>query len=138
MSMPLALTVVLYAFALALWSAAHAVRRPRSAEGTEGAGSAGGAEGAGGVDPRRAALWVLQAGLVVQAAIEGVSLATGRRPDDLATHLSYLVASLLLLPLFAVVLRDGRKSSSVLEAVACAAVAVVTLRLQATSGGAYA
>ncbi|MFM9372814.1 hypothetical protein [Streptomyces sp. Da 82-17] len=125
MSAPLALTIVLYAFGVALWSAAHSVRRDDRREG-------------GGPDPRRAALWVLQAGLVVQAAIEAVDLATGRRPDDLATHLSYLVASLVLLPLFTVVLRDGRRSTSILDAVACAAVAVVTLRLQVTSGAPYA
>lgn len=97
---------------------------------------------------------MLQAGLVVQAVLEGLSLAAGRRPPELATHLSYLVASLLLLPLFAAVQRDGRdldgrgldgrdrdardrggrSPGSVMESVACAAVAVVTMRLQATAG----
>ncbi|MGW1008187.1 hypothetical protein [Streptomyces sp. NPDC002520] len=124
----LAITIVIYAFGLALWLAARTVRH--------GSGSADGP--AKGSQAGRAALWVLQAGLVLQAVLDGVSLATGRRPADLATHLSYLVASVILLPLFMAVRRDRQSAPGFAEGVACAAAAVVALRLQATSGVAHA
>ncbi|MFF4764702.1 hypothetical protein [Streptomyces sp. NPDC001292] len=120
----LAITIVIYAFGLALWSAAQAVLR-----GSDPANGRGRASEIG-----RAAMWVLQAGLVIQAVLEGVSLAAGRRPADMATHLSYLAASVILLPLFMAVRRDRQTSTGFLESIACAAAAVVALRLQATSG----
>jgi uncharacterized membrane protein len=113
----LAITIVVYALSLAFWLTGNVILR-RTA-----------------TDTQKAALWVLQAGLMVQAIADTIEvILSRRRPSDLATHCSYLVASLILLPLFAMMQRDKGAHRDVAAGVSCAAVAVVTVRLQMTAG----
>lgn len=73
--------------------------------------------------------------LVVQALLDVISYLRGHRPAETATHLGYLVVSVVLLPLLA-----GRalgeaevsRSDYVVVALACAVTVVVVLRLHAT------
>ena len=73
--------------------------------------------------------------LVAQAAIDVVSYLRGHRSSEPATHLGYLVVSVVLLPLLAGrALGEGESSRSdyVIVALACAVTIVVVLRLHAT------
>jgi len=79
------------------------------------------------------ALSLLEAGLAVQAALDVIGLARGHRPGEQATHVAYLVASLVVVPLAALETRraDGGWSAALL-AVALVAVAVLVIRMQTT------
>lgn len=73
--------------------------------------------------------------LIAQAVIDVTSYLRGHRSGEPATHLGYLVVSVVLLPLLAGrALGDGEVSRSdyVVVALACAVMVVVVLRLHAT------
>lgn len=87
----------------------------------------------------RTGIVVAQVLLVIQAAVDTVTLLRGHRPADPATHLGYLVTSVALLPLLTA--RPGAtreppasasRSTAAVAALACAATAVVVVRLHAT------
>jgi uncharacterized membrane protein (DUF2068 family) len=79
------------------------------------------------------AVGVLQSGLVVQAVLDVVGLARGHHPGEPATHLAYLVASLIVLPLAAYeTRRDDGGWSAVVLAGALVVVAVLVVRMEAT------
>ncbi|MFF2509486.1 hypothetical protein ACFVTY_39920 [Streptomyces sp. NPDC058067] len=114
MSRSLALTTVLYACGLAGWIVIQTLRetaRPR----TTGA-----------------ALGVLEVALVVLVALDMAALALGHRPRELAVHLAYAGAAVLVVPLAALIGGAGRKSVGMTGAVGCAAAAVVVLRMRMT------
>jgi len=79
------------------------------------------------------ALAVLQLGLVVQAVLDVIGLARGHHPGEPATHIAYLVASLLVLPLAGYETRrdDGGWSATLLVA-ALVVQAVLVIRMQTT------
>lgn len=81
------------------------------------------------------AVLVVQVTLVVQAVVDVAQLATGAPSPEPATHIGYLVVSLVALPAAAgsVQLDEGRWGSAAL-AIGCALVAVVSIRLQQTGG----
>ena len=122
---PLAFFTVLYASWLCLWALVRAVlRRP------SGTALIGG-------------LVLLELILWVQAGADVLSLLAGHSPADPATHVGYLVASVLLLPVLVTVTRtaDGAEPdlarsrqawTSVVLTVACLAVAVVMTRMWST------
>jgi hypothetical protein len=81
--------------------------------------------------------------LVVQALVDAGTLLTGHRPGELATHLGYLVASVLMLPLLVSGASGGFGRSGVrgpgatrtdhlVVALAAAVTVVVSVRLHAT------
>ena len=76
--------------------------------------------------------------LLIQAGLDLAGWARGHRPSDPATHLGYLVVSVVLLPLIAgraLVAADGaapERSDYLVVALACAVAVVVALRLHAT------
>jgi hypothetical protein len=112
----LALTVIGYALAVGVACLVPAVRgTPRSAL----------------VVP---ALAVVELGVTAQALLDVVALWHGPRPIELATHVGYLLASLVLVPVAAgsVRLDDSRWGSAAL-ALGCLLVAVVTVRLHQTA-----
>jgi hypothetical protein len=76
------------------------------------------------------ALGVLEGALAAQAVLATVWMAQGNRPDELATFIGYLVASMLVVPL-AVVLAymERTRWGSVIVMVACLVTAVLMLRL---------
>jgi hypothetical protein len=85
-------------------------------------------------------LVLLQVVLVLQAALDLIGFLRGHRPAESATHLAYLIASLLVLPAAATqVARDDGPWAAVLLVVALLVVAVVVVRMQTTwrvtSGG---
>jgi len=108
-------TIALYAGLLGGWAAARAVR------------------GRGRHRLQTAGLAVLEAGLIGQALLGAAVILAGRRAAEPATHAGYLVASVLVLP---VALSAGAGLQGVWQtavtAIACLAVVVVALRLQAT------
>jgi hypothetical protein len=114
-SRSLTLAIVLYGLALAGWAIAAAVSgRPRPHTHT-------------------ASLVVLELALVGQAVLDLVTPANRHHPAEPATHIGYLLASVVLLPAFAAYLYGdrGRWASATL-AVACVTLCVVSIRLQAT------
>lgn len=125
MTAPLAVFTTLYAAMLGLWALiAAALRRPLPPAVLAGVA-------------------LLELTLLVQAAADVVSLAAGHDPGSLATHLGYLLASVLLLPLLVLLTRPPSASgartqpaehvwSSAVLAVACCATAVVVVRLWTT------
>lgn len=75
---------------------------------------------------------------LVQSVVGVVRIATGARPDGLATTVGYLIAILLLLPVAALwALSERTRFSGVVLAIAAFSVFAMTLRLQRlwTSGG---
>ncbi|MGW4825476.1 hypothetical protein ACWEP4_43035 [Streptomyces sp. NPDC004227] len=115
MSQSLALTTVLYACGLAGWIVIQSIRetaQPRTVA---------------------AALGVLEIALVLLAALEVVAIATGHRPREMAVHLAYVGAAVLVVPLAVLIGGAGRKSVGMTGAVGCAAAAVVVLRMTATA-----
>jgi hypothetical protein len=84
-------------------------------------------------------LVVVQSAVVIQAVAVAVALVTGHRPGEPATHVAYLAASVLVLPVAAAqTARDDGGWAGVLVAVAVLVLAVVVVRMQATwrpSGG---
>jgi hypothetical protein len=121
--LPLEILAVGLAVALALTGVALAVaRRPRPAW-------------------YRPALQGLEAVLVVQAAVAGLLLLRGHRPEELITFVAYAVTSLVVVPVLLALLSSpdeeygGPVWPNVLVAVAGAAVAVIVLRMGATWPG---
>ncbi|MCX4538717.1 MULTISPECIES: hypothetical protein [unclassified Streptomyces] len=114
MSQSLALTTVLYACGLAGWIVIQSLRETPQ--------------------PRivAAALGVLEVALVLLAALDVATVATGHRPRDLSVHLAYVGAAVLVVPLTVLIGGAGRKSVGITGAVGCAAAAVVVLRMQMT------
>ena len=110
----LALTIILYASGVTAWTVVQIVR--------------GGARN----DLLTAALVILELGLLVQAVLDLVSMAGGHRPAELATHLAYLVTSVVVLPVVVPIGRKGRKGPVMTDAVVCAAVVIIVIRLQMT------
>lgn len=101
-------------------------------------GLAGAVLGVRGRPPGRGllrALLGLQALLLVQAALEVVRLlGDGEQPPSVGTFAGYLLLSVLLLPgAFALVVEERTRYGSLLLGGACLVVAVVELRLRATS-----
>lgn len=122
MTAALALAVLGYSGLLAVWAAAVAVlRRPR-----------GGAHTAGMV--------LLELMLAAQAGLRGVDLLNGgAAPVEPGTHLGYLAASVVVLPLLLALARPTGPATrndaawySAAVAVACVAVLIIEVRLLAT------
>ena len=83
----------------------------------------------------RAGVVMVRVLLIAQAVIDVASYLRGHRSGEPATHLGYLVVSVVLLPLLAGrALGEGEVSRSdyVVVALACAVTVVVVLRLHAT------
>jgi hypothetical protein len=75
--------------------------------------------------------------LVGQALLDVISYLRGHRPGEPATHLGYLVVSVVLLPLLAgraLGEAEASRSDYVVTALACGVSIVVVLRLHATWG----
>lgn len=73
--------------------------------------------------------------LLAQAAVDLVHLAAGPRPAELATHVGYLAASVIVLPAAAASVRlEGNRWGSAALAVGCVVAAVVSIRLHQTLG----
>lgn len=88
-----------------------------------------------------AALRVLQGALVVQAAVAGLLLLRGHRPDELVTFVAYALVSLVVVPALLTLLSSpdeefgGPVWPNVLVTVAAVAVAVLVWRMGATWPG---
>jgi len=83
----------------------------------------------------RAGVVIGEALLIAQAVIDVVSHLRGHRSGEPATHLGYLIVSVVLLPLLAGrALGEGEvpRSDYVVVALACGVTIVVVLRLHAT------
>jgi hypothetical protein len=109
--------IALYAALLGAWAAVDAVR------------------GHGRRRLRTAGLGVLQVALTADALGGAIAMLAGRRPPEPFTHAGYLVASVLVLPLVLGTPTDEHgRWDSLIAALACLAVLVVALRLQAAWG----
>ncbi len=76
---------------------------------------------------------VLEAGLLLQAAVAVVALVSGRGPAQAATPAGYLAASVLVLPVAVVHgRRGGTRWDALVVCVAGIAVAAVVVRLHTT------
>ncbi len=86
-------------------------------------------------------LRALEGALVVQAAIAGLYLLRGHRPDELVTFVAYALVSVVVVPVLLTLLSgpdedyDGPVWPNVLVAVAGATVAVLVWRMGATWPG---
>jgi hypothetical protein len=81
-------------------------------------------------------LLVLQVSLLVQAVLDVVGLVRGHRPAEPATHLGYLVTSLVVLPAATGSSRnDDDRWAGVLVAVALLALTVIVVRMMTTWRG---
>jgi hypothetical protein len=77
--------------------------------------------------------WMLELLLAVRALAGLGVLASGRRPDDYATHLGYLVASLCVMPLALRSVQDDTGPWSLgVVGVAALAVGVISVRMVMT------
>lgn len=80
-------------------------------------------------------VWILELLLAVRAVAGLGSMLSGQRPEQMSSHIGYLVASVCLLPIaMQSVGEDRGRWSSAVIAVAAVAVTVVAVRLQATWG----
>jgi hypothetical protein len=78
-------------------------------------------------------LGMLQIALLVDAVADVTGLVRGHHPNELATHLAYLIVSLVIGPIVASqIFDDGGRWAAALTAVAGLAVAVVVVRAQTT------
>jgi hypothetical protein len=78
-------------------------------------------------------LTVLEIALVVDVIADVIGLARGHHPKEPATHLAYLIVSLVIGPIVAAqVFGDGGRWAAGLTAVAGIAIAVVVVRAQTT------
>jgi hypothetical protein len=97
-------------------------------------------ETARGRAPRRpllAGLVVLEALLVVQVVVAVVRLVTDRRPDELATFIGYLAASLVIVPLaYFWAWSEKNRSASAVLGVASLVIPVLVLRMKQVWNGA--
>ncbi|MCW2843042.1 MAG: hypothetical protein JWN22_958 [Nocardioides sp.] len=79
------------------------------------------------------AVWILELLMAVRVVAGIGTMLKGDRPDELAAHVGYLVASVCVLPIAMQSVADDRGSwSSAVVAVAALAVTVVAVRLQMT------
>lgn len=84
------------------------------------------------------ALQALEAGLVVQVVLAGLSLLRGHRPEEVITFVAYALTSLIVIPILLALLSSpdedygGPVWPNVLVAVAGAAVAVIVIRMGVT------
>lgn len=79
------------------------------------------------------AVWILELLMAVRVVAGVGTMLKGDRPDELAAHVGYLVASVCVLPIaMSSVIEDRGPWSSGVVAVAALAVAVVAVRLQMT------
>lgn len=117
MSSSFSLAVVLYALGLAAVCAVIAVR--------------GAARG----PLLLPALAMVEIVVIIQAALDLTRLARGAHPAELATHVGYLIASIVIVPVAAGAIRldEGPWGSAAL-AIGCLVVAVVSIRLHQTLG----
>ena len=78
--------------------------------------------------------WALEVGLAARVMLAIGSIAGGDRPDNLTTHVGYLVTAVAVLPIILSVIRDDRErwTNGVL-AVGLVTVVVVAVRLQLTT-----
>ncbi len=117
----LATLVVTAALVTAAWTVLLALRNRRFGSGTLGAFA------------------LLELAAVVHLIVAVVLLATGQRPDDLATFVGYQVVALLVLPAALVWgIADRSRWSPAVLAVGCLTLAVMTVRMQqiwVTAGG---
>lgn len=113
----LAVTNIVYAVGLTIWQVVQAYRpTPKIRLSVMG-------------------LAVLQIGTVLMAALDGLSLLQGWRPQEMAVHLAYLAASLLVLPIMTFIGLAGRKEPNYFVlAIGSAAVVVIVVRLLVTGG----
>ena len=118
MSDSLTVAIALYAIGLAAWAGLAAVRDVPAGPGFRGG------------------LVVLELALVGQALGALASLALGHHAREPATYLGYLAASVLILPVTVPSARSGSRWDAAVLAVVCVALAVVSVRLRATWGGA--
>jgi hypothetical protein len=110
-------TIALYAVLLGAWATLGALR----------GGQRGKRSLTGG-------LIVLEAALVVQAALGAIAMLTGPRLAEPATHAGYLAASVLVLPVaLAAGAGHGGAWRAAIVAIGCLAALVVSLRLVATA-----
>ncbi len=109
------LAVVLYALGVAAICAVTAVRgRPRGPM----------------ILP---ALIVIQIATLVQAVFDATELAAGPLPAETATHVGYLIVSVVVLPITAGSVRLGEdRWGTAALAIGCVLVAVVSIRLHQT------
>ncbi len=116
MSAHLATTLALYALGLGGWAALTALGAPRT-------------------PALLASLVLLEAGALVQAGLDLAGLAGGHHPAERATHLGYVAASVLLLPIVLSSASPERvfgRWDAAIACVGCLGMAVVALRLRAT------
>lgn len=113
----LAVTVGIYAVAVAGWLIVQAFRSEHERE-----------------TATTATLIVLECGVVLLAIAHLIAVVSGHRPEELAVHLAYLGASVGLLPMTVAISSAGRQAPGMPAAVGCVAVAVVVVRLQVTAG----
>jgi hypothetical protein len=79
------------------------------------------------------AVWILELLMAVRVVAGIGTMLKGDRPDELAAHVGYLVASVCVLPIAMQSIRDDRGPwSSGVVTVAALAVTVVAVRLQMT------
>jgi threonine/homoserine efflux transporter RhtA len=77
--------------------------------------------------------WMLEFLLAVRAVAGAGALLSGDRPDSLATHVGYLVASVCVVPIALSSVRDDESTWSVgVLAVAALAVGVISVRIMTT------
>ncbi len=111
----LAVTTILYAAGVTLWLVVRTYRpssRPAAVV---------------------AALGVLECALILQAIMDLASLASGNRPGQMAVHLAYVGASVIVLPVVLAIAHSGRKEPAhIVAAVGSAAAAIIVIRLQMT------
>jgi hypothetical protein len=80
--------------------------------------------------PLLAGVALLEALLVVQAVVAVVKLVTDRTPDELATFLGYLAASLIILPVgYFWAWSEKNRSATAVVGIACLVIPVLVLRM---------
>ena len=78
-------------------------------------------------------LLIIQLAIMVQAAADAITLAGGHRVGELATHIAYLAASLVVLPVTATqIAHDDGTWAALLLVVALLVLAVIVVRMQTT------
>jgi hypothetical protein len=84
-----------------------------------------------------AAIAGLEGLLVVQVVVAVVELATGQRPQELATFIGYLAASLVILPLaYFWAWSEKNRSATAVLGVACLVIPILILRMKQVWSGA--
>jgi threonine/homoserine efflux transporter RhtA len=77
--------------------------------------------------------WMLEGLLALRAAAGLAAIAAGHRPDEISTHVGYLVASVCIVPLALRSVQQDREAWSIaVVAVAALTVAVISVRIVVT------